>query len=208
MSTVTLDQVQRVIKLIEDKKLTEEDMDQIFSSGLLADLFEANIKRIDRDNFRSFCGLPEILPDVIELTDITIPDRSVSFNERIAQGCYNWVSEDITEKLFPLTLPKGIRKLVLASFTKRMKTKAIEQWAITHGYTLALIDDLLAVCSHPDYKELQKKFSVMQLGSLAELNGINRPVFLPFSRAGRTLELGYHAGGGWGSGNRFLLCRK
>lgn len=207
MNLTTLGQGVKVMELILQKEVPAEQMQDLLQSGLLADLLDANIGSVNREDFRKLLGLGKVMPDLMELTGIVLPELSVTYGDRIAAGGYDWKDDVITEKRFPLTLPAGPRNLVLVHFNKVMTSQKVEVWAADNGYEVALFDDLLAVGSHPEYKELQRQFPIIQLGSSAEVRGGRRVPSLSRGGAGRSLCLDWY-GFDWFEDCRFLLVRK
>jgi hypothetical protein len=57
MKTATLPQAVQVLDLIRAKEVPLEQLQNLLRSGLLSDLLDANVDRIDRDKFRRLCGL-------------------------------------------------------------------------------------------------------------------------------------------------------
>jgi len=210
MNLATLGQGAKVLELILQKGTPAEQMQDLLQSGLLADLLDANVDSVNREDFRTLLGLAKLFPDpvVTELPGITLPDQSVTYGDRIAAGGYDWEDDDITEQRFLLTLPAGPRNLVLAHFNKVMNTQEVEQWGKENGYELALFDDLLAVGSHPEYKKLQRQFPIIQLGSSAEVSGSRCVPCLDESDAERRLCLSWCNDTDWNDDCRFLLVRK
>ena len=110
--------------------------------------------------------------------------------------------------VFPLTLPAGPRDLVLVHFKERVTNERVVQWADENDYEVALIDDLLAVGSHPKYRELQHKFYIIQLGSSAVVDGRGRHVACLYGcNTERSLYLDWYDDD-WHDNCRFLLVRK
>lgn len=208
MNLTTLGQGAKVIELILQKETPAEQMQDLLKSGLLADLLDANVGSVNREDFRKLLGLGKLMPDIMELAGIILPNQSVTYGDRIAAGGYDWKDGDITEKRFPVTLPAGPRNLVLVHFNKVMSTQKVEAWAKENGYEFALFDDLLAVGSHPDYKELQRQFPIIQLGSSARVCGDRSVPCLDRNDAGRYLDLRWYDDDGWNDSCRFLLVRK
>lgn len=147
------------------------------------------------------------LPDpvVTNLLSIVLPERGKTLGERIADGGYDWTSNDITEKRFPLTLPAGPRQLAIVHFRHVMGSKDIEQWAAKNGYEVALIDDLLAVGAHPQHKKLARPLPVFSLGSSAAIDGDRCVIYLCWCGSERGLLL--LCDGDWNDCCCFLLVR-
>lgn len=206
MNLATLKQANKLLELVIQKEVPSNRLQRLLEGGFIADLLEVD-GHLDRDAFRQLLGLGNLMPDLMELTGSTLPEQSVTFGDRLAAGSYDWKDEAITEKRFPLTLAAGPRQLVLAHFNKVMTSQKVEEWAATNGYEVALIDDLFAVGCHSDYKELQRQFPIIALGSSARVDGLRRVPYLSGHVARRDLFLDWY-GDDWYDGCRFLLVRK
>jgi hypothetical protein len=197
-------------KLLEHLRgLTAENAHTLLSGGYFIELREATLRGTlpSREAFRQALGVGNLMPDLTELGGIVLPELSRSLTDRINDGGYDWTKGDITAKRFPLTLAAGPRPLVLAHFNKVMTSQKVEEWAAANGYDVALIDDLLAVGAHPGYRELQRQFPVLALGSSAVMDGRRYVPYLGRSGASRVLSLDWYDDPGsdcW----RFLLVRK
>ncbi len=207
MTIATLPQATKVLELITQKKVSSNQLQRLLEGGFISDLLEVN-GSLDRESFRQFLGLGNLMPSLLELTGVVLPEQSVTYGDRIAAGGYDWKDDDITEKQFPLTLPAGPRPLVLAHFDKVRARQQVEEWSTENGYEFALFDDLLAVGSHPEYKELQRQFPIIQLGSSAVIHGYRRVPYLGRGVAERDLDLLWYDVLDWVRGCRFLLVRK
>ena len=205
MSTATLPQAVKVLELLTQKKVSVDRLQRLLEGGFIADLLEAN-GNLNRDSFRQFLGLGTLypVPTLIELPGIVLSGSTVPLSQRIKDGGYNWSNSDITAERFPLTLPPGPRNLVLAHFNQDIESESVEAWAKEHGYEVSPIDDLLAVGSHPEHKELQRQYPIVALGSSAVVGGSRHVPYLGGSGSERDLGLDYD-GSGWYAGCRFLL---
>ncbi len=143
-------------------------------------------------------------PSIVKLAGVVVPELSVSLAARIAAGGYDWHDDAITQKRFPLTLPAPSRNLVLVHFDEVITSKGAEAWASENGFELGLIDDLLAIGSHPKHRELQRQFPIIALGSSAVIHGHRRVPFLDGLDAGRYLRLIW-CESGWRGRYRFLM---
>ncbi len=168
-------------------------MQAILESGLWADLLDGNIGNVNREEFRRVLGLKKLAPDpvITELIGVVLPEQLRTLDKRIVDGKYDWFNDDITAERFPLTLPAGSRELALVHFNKEMTSEKVEKWAMENGYELALIDDLLAVGSHSEYKELQRQFPIVALGSSAVILGFRHVPSLRRRDSDRGLRLFY-----------------
>ncbi len=149
-------------------------------------------------------------PVITDLIGVVLPRQSKTLTDRIADGKYDYVNSDITSAFFPLTLPAGPRDIVLARFNKQMSSKevqrsAVERWAKENGYELATIEDLLAVGSHSEYRELQRKFPIIAFGSSAFIRNCERVPYLDRAVSDRRLRLAYCCRSSWPARYRFLL---
>jgi hypothetical protein len=143
-------------------------------------------------------------PSIVELAGVVIPESEVTLSQRIDAGKYNWFNDDITEKRFPLSVPSGPRHLVLVHFGKDMSSEGVVKWATDNGYEVSPIDDLLAVGSHVEHKELQRQFPIVALGSSAVVYGRRSVPCLTWHGLGRGLHLHWYDGV-WDDYGRFLL---
>jgi hypothetical protein len=209
MNITTLGQGAKVLQLILQKETTSEQMQDLLESGLLADILDANVGSVNREDFRELLGLGKT-PDIMELTGVVLPELSVTYGDRINAGGYDLKDKAIKQKRFPLTLPAGLRNLVLVHFNKVMTNQEVAVWAKENGYEFALFDDLLAVGSHPEYKDLQRQFPIIQLGSSARVYGSQcMPCLWCRHGTKRDLYLSWFLGSlGWAVRCRFLLVRK
>lgn len=207
MNLATLGQGAKVIELILQKETPAKQMQELLETGLLADLLDANVDTVNREDFRKLLGLGKLMPDMMELVGIVLPEKKKTLTDRIKDGGYDWTNPYITEKRFPLTLPAGPQKLFLAHYNKVVSGKKVEEWAGKNGYKVGLMDDLLAVGSHPEYKELQRQFSIVALGSSAVIHGNRHVPLLYRGGAGRGLRL-RRRGSGFSELCRFLLFRE
>jgi len=62
MENATLGQGIKVLELVRDKEISSEQFQKVMSSGLLADLLDANVDDVDRDSFRRNIGLKPLNP--------------------------------------------------------------------------------------------------------------------------------------------------
>lgn len=198
------DQLIELIGQVSEEQLT-------LLNPFLAALVEVSktddgLEQLDLDEFRENLGLEKILPEptITELSGVTLAGSEVSLEDQKAAGKYDWMNSDITVERFPLTLPAGSQDLILAHFDVDVKSEQVEIWAKEHGYELALIDDLLAVGSHSEYRELLLKFPIVALMSSTIVDGERRVPCLGRRDSGRGFYLlGWERV--WGASYQFLL---
>lgn len=171
-------------------------------TGLLSDLCEAaanGLREVDRDEFRKLLGLsPKTLRIVV--------DYSLSLEQMIAAGKYDWSNSDITAKRFPL---KGSGKVELEPklfyFGRDMSSDNVIAEMDKEGFRPCTIEELLAIGEqHP---ELQRKFPLVALGSVAEIGGCRYVAYLRRRGSERELDLLWF-GNDWGDICRFPAVRK
>ncbi len=190
-------------------ELSDEQVDAL--TPLITDLVEVfrieeGLAQVDRDELREHLDLTRLLndPTITPLPGIELPGPEVDLEARKAAGGYDWKNDNMTSDRYPLTLPAGPQSLVLAQFDVDVESDEVEEWAKAHGYELALIDDLLGVGSHSEYRERQRKFPIVALGSSAVIRGYRHVPYLYGDDSGRYLNLHYW-GRDWDSRCRFLL---
>ena len=203
MSTASLDQGKHVLTILSQQGVTEEGVSAMTDTGLLSDLCEASLnglREVDRDEFRKLLGLsPKTLRIVV--------DYSLLLEQMIAAGKYDWSNSDITAKRFPL---KGSGKVELEPklfyFGQDMSSEKVIAEMDKEGFRPCTIEELLAIGEqHP---ELQRKFPLVALGSVAKIGGDRRSVAcLDRVGSGRRLDLLWF-GGGWTDVCRFPAVRK
>lgn len=169
-TTATLDQGKHFLTVLSQQGVTKEGLDAMIETGLFSDLCEASLNGlsgVDRDEVRKLFGLsPKTLRIVV--------DYSLSLEQMIAAGKYDWSNSDITAKRFPL---KGSGKVELEPklfyFGRDMSSDNVIAEMDKEGFRPCTIEELLAIGEqHP---ELQRKFPLVALGSVAEIDG-NRSV--------------------------------
>lgn len=201
MSTASLDQGKHILTIISQQGVTEEGISAMTDTGLLSDLCEAadGLRNVDRDEFRKLLGLS---PKTLRIT----VDYSLSLEQMIAAGKYDWSNSDITAKRFPL---KGSGKSELEPklfyFGQDMSSEKVIAEMDKEGFRPCTIEELLAIGEqHP---ELQRKFPMVALGSVAELDGDRSVAYLGRNDSKRKLRLHWF-GPGWPDIYRFPAVRK
>lgn len=149
--------------------------------------------------------VPTLAVSIAEIFRLAV-DYSQSLEQMIATGRYDWTNSDITAKRFPIT-GKGIMEFEARyfRFNRNISSeKAIEAMA-EEGWEPAKIEHLL--CFGEKYPDEQRKFPIVALGSVAEVDGSRRVPCLGRVDSGRDLCLGWF-GRGWVPDGRFLAVRK
>lgn len=201
MKEPTLGQARKVLDLIVDKGIPEEQLQKLLESGLLADLLYANVDVVDRSEFRRIIGLKPA-----DAFSVTV-DYNKSLAEMIAAGRYDSFNSDINAEHFPVEgkgkQEKGIR---LFHFNRIMTSEQVIAEMDKAGYRSVLIEELLVLGS--TYPELQRQFPILALGSVWQNPGGSRHVaYLCWGDAERRLDL-HWLGINWDDGYRFAGVRK
>jgi hypothetical protein len=135
---------------------------------------------------------------------ITI-DHSLTLNQMIALGKYDWVNPDITADRFPIKGEGKKKKVVeLVHFNRDISSENAVKELKKMGLRPATIEELLAFGAK--YPEIQRKFLVISLGSSCELGGRRSVACLRRLGSGRGLNLSFWDGV-WGGHYRFLGVR-
>lgn len=136
---------------------------------------------------------------------LTVPPN-LTFSERIALGKYDWKNNEITESRFPhSTATVGVWEYDLYHPNCSISSEDAKSSAEVDGWHVAEAEHLLAFgAAFPD---VQRKFPVIALGSVCEVNG--RRYVLGLWRGNDDRGLYLHGwGGGWLAVYRFLRVRK
>lgn len=201
-TTATLDQGKHFLTVLSQQGVTKEGLDAMIETGLFSDLCEASLNGlsgVDRDEVRKLYGLsPKTLRIVV--------DYGLSLEQMIAAGKYDWSYSEITAKRFPL---KGIGKVELEPklfyFGREMSSDDVIAEMDKEGFRPCTIEELLAIGEqHP---ELQRKFPLVALGSVSEINGDRDVAYLHSDGSGRYPNLVWFDGG-WDDFDRFPAVRK
>jgi hypothetical protein len=124
----------------------------------------------------------------------------------IEAGKYDWISSDITEAHFPMYANFFLgTESKLYHFNHEISSENAIKEAKKDGYRPATIWDLLDHgAKNPN---LQRRFRIVALGSVAEVVGYRRVACLGRDDHGRCLFLGWF-GSYWNNGDyRFLAVR-
>ena len=107
MKDATLAQGNQVVNLILQKRVPAEKLQAIIESGLLSVLLDANIGKINRDEFRQICGLKPLM----QAFSITY-DGSIRTSELIKLGKYDWHNDWITDERFPILPHPPVKRAI------------------------------------------------------------------------------------------------
>lgn len=88
MSKATFGQAMQALNLIHSKNKTVEELEQFYQSGLLSDILDADLKEINRNDFREYLGLPRtgfnFIAEYIPRIEILIQKYGIKhFDDRI-----------------------------------------------------------------------------------------------------------------------------
>lgn len=77
MSGATLEQGAHLLQIVKEKAPPVEQLQDVIRSGLFADLLDANVREVNRDEYRKVLGLKPLRPSLLELvTTVSIPSLS------------------------------------------------------------------------------------------------------------------------------------
>lgn len=131
-------------------------------------------------------------------------DYTLTLEQMIEAGHYDYVDPDITAVRFPVNDGTGITdaEAIIVSFTRRLSTDVALVELDRMGLRPADLAELLAFGAN--YPELQRQFPIVALGHVSSTRWV---AFLCRFSFGRDLRLeGVQAV--WLSGHRFLAFRK
>ena len=172
MKEGTLAQANHFLTLINQKGVQAEQLQELYESGLLADLLDANVGEVNRDDFRKLCGLTPLEPR------ITV-DYGMSLADMVKAGHYDWANKDITSKNFPNTR-KGKDDVMpeLVHFNRTITSDEAIAELDTMGFRSGTIEELLAYGATSP--ETQRKFPIIALGSSSVVHGYRLVAYLGY----------------------------
>jgi hypothetical protein len=144
------------------------------------------------------------------ITTGIIVDHGMSLEDMIAAGKYDWVNPNITPKSFPITTTGIVQfEPKIFHFDRYISSEdavaAIKTDDPQNPWEPAKIEGLLAYGEkHP---EEQRRYPIIGLGSVAEIDGGRGVPCLYGNDAGRGLDFGWF-GLDWGDDCRFLAVRE
>ncbi|MEK7494218.1 MAG: hypothetical protein AAB630_03630 [Patescibacteria group bacterium] len=196
MKHATLEQAGKIISIFKDTP--SKQVQALLESGLLADLRDGNIAKVDRNEFRKLLGLESL--QIAQNANIIVKcPRSLS--ELIKARHFDGVNPDITDKRFPAPdrLWNNYKEF---HFGEEILSEEVVKRMQAEGYEPANSRELLL------WDEWNNESTVVALGSVAKVDGTRIALYLcrgVFKR--RSLCLGWWDGG-WPAGCRFLAVRK
>lgn len=138
------------------------------------------------------------------VTIFVIPDLTLA--QRISSGNYDWKNDNIIEENFPHDANTvGEWEYRLIHPNKDISSEDAKALCESDGWQAAKLEHLLAFAE--EFPEEQKKYSIVELGSVCELGNFRYVAALWYGVVKRGLGL-YSRGGGWSSRCRFLSVRK
>lgn len=205
-TTMTSGNLQSLLRLMDDKGMTDLQFTKILSSGILADVFDPNADLGNREAVRIALRLDTGVPDVFHLT----VDYRQSFEQMVAAGHYDWFNTNITAERFPI-VGEGVVEFEARYFRLNRNissddaVKEIESADTGNPWMPAKIEHTL---SHgKTFPEEQRKFPIVGLGSVAEVSGSRHVPYLYEGGSKRGLYLDWW-NDVWDPAYRFLAVRK
>lgn len=211
MSTrATLRQGAHILTLIGQKADDKDELTALIETGLLSDLLEAsNVRSIDRNSFRKFLGLGSLVPKVIILP----VNYDTTLEQMIAVDNYECRNDDLNTKNFPI-IGEGVHWFEFDLIIDPNKTWISSDDALNllkkdsdpkNPWMPGRIEHLLTLgAAFPD---LQRKNSIVALGSVAKIHGDHSAPCLGHDDFRRTLYLDWLSTS-WLFNHRFLRVRK
>ena len=201
-----------------------ESLDQIVNEeaksaiGVLKDLF-AKLNGKDGNTWwemlkkflrKEPCWITNTVQAAIGAIVTYVVDCTLSLEEMIEAGKYDWVNSDITAKRFPIK-SKGADEweFKMFHFDRNISSEnaiaGIQADDVANPWQPAGIEHLLTYGKNNP--EEQRKYPIVGLGSVGGVDGLRFVPCLSGDGSGRGLGLGWW-GGGWGAHYRFLAVRK
>jgi len=200
MSTASFKQALHALTLISQKDPTLEGLNSLYQSGLLSDLLEADPSKVNREELRKSLGLTPL-----EL--LIVVNYGQPLNAMIVEGSYDWVNDDITAERFPIVGEGRVElKAHLIHFNRVIGSDDVEKELEKMGKRPGKIEELLAFGR--TYPEMQRKFPILALGSVARIRGVRFVPYLSKDGSERELDLDWRDSGGWDEYCRFLAFDK
>lgn len=203
MDTIFTDgQLTKAMETMRQKGMNPERFNRLLSSGIFADICDPNACLDDRESVRKALKLGVALPESITLS----VDYGRSLDQMIAAGNYEWKNNDITAKKFPVQ-GEGIEQFEakIFHFDRTMSSEAVVEAIKAAGFEPGKIEHLLSFGEK--YPEEQRKYPIIALGSVAEVDGGRIVPYLRVFGRERSLYL-FWWDDDWGGRCRFLAVRK
>lgn len=145
-----------------------------------------------------------VVQESIDQFMTVLPD--LSHAERISAGNYGWTNSDLTEKKFPVTADQvGEWEWKLFHFNRDISSEEAIRLMKEDDYDAGQIGHILTFGEK--YPEEQRKFPIIGLGSVAEINLYRYVPGLWLDSDGRELCLNWF-GSDWSAHFRFLGVRR
>lgn len=206
-TTSTSGQWIKFLELLDQKGITPELFQTRLSHGILADVFDPEATLPDREELRKLLNLTPLVPGLIILPF----DHTRTLKEMINAGNYDWFNDDITATRFPITGTEiGMYEFDLFHPNRSILSEdAIEEMKKSDDperpWMPAEIGPLLLFGEA--FPDLQRKFPIIGLGSVAKVLGDRRVPCLDEDDSERILNL-FWFDDGWSGRCRFLRVRR
>ncbi|MCC6448308.1 MAG: hypothetical protein IT215_06450 [Chitinophagaceae bacterium] len=199
-TSITSGQLAKFLEILEQKGINPDAFQARLANGILADVFDAEVKFPDRDEWRKILGLGAVI------NTVTV-DYGMTLDEMIRAGKYAYANDNIDDRRFPV---KGKGKVEveckLFQFTNRNVSSEEAMRVIKEaGWEVAKAEHLLAF--GVKYPEEQLKYPIIALGSVGKVDGDRDVASLCKDGSKRRLDL-YWFDNDWHSYYRFLAVRK
>ena len=205
MKTYTPDQLRKMMDVIPEGTSCER-FQAVLGSGLVQDIFHSGAKIVNRLAVRRALELGALPSEL----GSHIVDYGMSLDEMIAAGNYDWKNDDLNAKRFPIVGTGRVEfEDTIFHFDRYISSEDAVKEIIAadpkNPWEPGKIENILAYgAKNP---EEQRKFPIVGLGSVGEVNGDRLVSCLNRNDSKRDLDLRWW-GAGWNASYRFLGVRK
>ncbi len=216
-TTYTTHQLMKLAELMEQKGITLKRFERIYTSGLLADIFEPEADLDNRNGVRAALKLGALAPRgdqniATAAGSAIVVDYSMTLEQLIAAGKFDWLNNDINSDQFPVKGEgKAEYETKLFQFDGNISSEnaviKIKEFDPANPWEPAKIEHLLAFGSK--YPDEQRKHPILALGSVGNPTffGKRNVPYLYRRVTGRSLHLDWWSNE-WHPFYQFLAIRK
>ena len=188
----------KLTKALHKKGVSKEQIHELVKDGDAPDTLVEKVAAV----------LAEAMQVAANLFRIVV-DYSMTIEQMIAAGCYDWKNSDITAKHFPIPPSKYGKKeaaIELVHFNRYIERDDALRELDKMGLRPAELPELLAFGA--SYPEKQREFPIVALGSVWQRWHCDRSVACLGSGSGRRGLSLYYFDIGWPSHYRFAAVPK
>lgn len=205
MKTYTTEQLRKMMEVVPEGTSVEH-FQAVLASGLISDIFNPRAQLTQRLAVRRALGLGPLQ----STPGRHVIDYGLTFDQRVNAGNYDFKHDGITSERFPI-IGEGQAEFedTLLHFDKDISSEdalaEIAKVDLENPWLPAKAENTLAYgAKNP---EEQRKYPIIGLGSVAEVDGDRRVLGLDAGGSKRSLYL-YWFGSVWDAYCRFLAVRR